>query len=85
MASEGSDPPAFLAAVSDSTSSIRTLTWWGFRIPSLIRALTRQRGFSISLLISVNIFWTSLPDSENHWRDHDSRDGESRITFEKSE
>ena len=51
MASLGSDPDMafFLAAVRDSTSSMRTHI--------------SARESSINLLISSNIFWTSFPDS----------------------
>jgi len=54
IASLGSDPHMefFLAAVRDSTSSMSTHT--------------NELVSSINLLISVNIFCTSLLDSENH-------------------
>ena len=54
IASLGSEPDMafFLAAVRDSTSSMRTQI--------------RARESSINLLISVNNFGTSFPDSENH-------------------
>ena len=66
IASLGSDPEAFLAAVSDSTSSMRTQTrdlWKKFQGDKMLKS---HFSSSISLLISVNIFCTSLPDSENH-------------------
>ena len=56
MASLGSDPDMafFLAAVRDSTSSMRTQI--------------SARESSINLLISSNIFWTNFPDSENLYK-----------------
>ena len=74
MASLGSDPEDFLAAVRDSTSSISTQTRdlrgegsWHRPLGQIKKKYFKSYSLSsISLLISVNIFCTSLPDSENH-------------------